>query len=499
MDDIERWLRDVLRLAGEIYFERADRELWRFTEALYDWLYELFARPRPGWQEGFASFVAEQQAQGRLLVPQSQQAIVDYLERWSATVDWESLARREQGASLAAFGPDAFLQLDGTSAASGSALAESPTFSADAARASADAMPSLERVSAKTRDPATPERGLLGFQFAARRLADEEQRLLNLNDQERREFEQFVFESLRAEANGTQPPLPPLGWWEKKGEWLQRQEAQPGMRGVTREEQDRSILQWKYDNLDKLPPDERNRLHSQRLWEQRREFAAKHGLLAAFLNPGFDGTGTMNDWGGGMSGFLQAAGGSQPDAQGFPSRGPRRGGQNRPPTQGGGKGGKQPKNRDPKKPRFPVPRDRDPAPKDPQTGKPIPEHERAALAEKEKAKFIHSLPNEVVIYWGEKIGTHGADVVSYNLRTKQVTLWDVKYRSDYRTIRRSNTFKKGSDALDNAVQKALEAIPRSALSPADKHAAQSSLENNTYEARTIGAGNAKNSTFGDNK
>jgi hypothetical protein len=104
----------------------------------------------------------------------------------------------------------------------------------------------------------------------------------------------------------------------------------------------------------------------------------------------------------------------------------------------------------------------------------------------------------VVIYWGEKQGTHGADVVSYNLRTKQVTLWDVKYRSKSRTIRPSTTFAKDSGPLANAIRKARDGIRDSHLSPADKEAALNSLKA-IFETRTIGAGNAKNSTLGDHK
>jgi hypothetical protein len=465
--DWHQFIDAALRSVERYVNEELGRQYQQLVDSLHAFLDDLFNYPLvDDWRKSLAGFAEHWEDRGLKLTDRTIAAI-------------ERLIERRIGGSLAM------------------AMAEAPAISPVAANGASDASPSAARASATKRDPATPERGLLGFQFAARRLADEEQRLLWLSDLERREFEQFVFESLRAKANGTPPPLPPLGWWEKKGEWLKRQESQPGMRGVTREEQDRSILQWKYDNLDKLPPEERNRLHFQRLMEQRREYAAKYGLLAAFLNPGFDGTGTMNDWGGGMSGFLQATGGSQPSALGFPSRGPRRGGQNRTPTQGGGLGGKQPKKRDPK-PRFPVPKDRDPAPKDPQTGKPIPEHERAALAEKEKAKFIHSLPNEVVIYWGEKIGTHGADVVSYNLRTKQVTLWDVKYRSASRTIRPSTTFAKDSGPLANAIRKARDGIRDSRLSPADKEAALNSLKA-IFETRTIGAGKAKNSTLGDHK
>jgi hypothetical protein len=94
MDPIERWLRDVLRLAGEIYFAWANEELWRFTQALYEWLHELFAHPTPKWREEFAGFLTEQEAAGRVMLGESQRVVLDYLETWAATVDWASLARK---------------------------------------------------------------------------------------------------------------------------------------------------------------------------------------------------------------------------------------------------------------------------------------------------------------------------------------------------------------------------------------------------------------------
>jgi hypothetical protein len=39
MDRYVEWLRGVLRLAGEIYFQRVEAELRRFAEEIYAWLH----------------------------------------------------------------------------------------------------------------------------------------------------------------------------------------------------------------------------------------------------------------------------------------------------------------------------------------------------------------------------------------------------------------------------------------------------------------------------
>jgi len=122
----------------------------------------------------------------------------------------------------------------------------------------------------------------------------------------------------------------------------------------------------------------------------------------------------------------------------------------------------------------------------------------AAAAEKALANTIHSLPDEVVLYWGEAIGTHGSDVVSYNLETKRITLWDAKYRGDAVGIAGSKTFTD-KQRLSNALVKAKDAIYSSSLSAEDKAAAINSIKDKLFNTRTAGMGSAKNSTFGDHK
>jgi hypothetical protein len=153
----------------------------------------------------------------------------------------------------------------------------------------------------------------------------------------------------------------------------------------------------------------------------------------------------------------------------------------------------------PQKPPFPPPVAEVRAMPRRSTGTPHPSHLAAAKTEEQAARAIHELPDEVVIHWGEKIGAHGPDVVSYNLRTKTVTLWDVKWRGSPTRVQSSTTFKKGSDPLANALGQARRAIGGSGLSTADKEAAVASIKRGTFQTRTLGMGQAKNSTVGDHR
>ncbi len=125
-------------------------------------------------------------------------------------------------------------------------------------------------------------------------------------------------------------------------------------------------------------------------------------------------------------------------------------------------------------------------------------HIAAANSEEALAHAVHELPNEVVIRWGKPVTANGPDVISYNLDTKRITFWDDKTRSRPTRIGPSNTFQK-TETMSNAIQEATEAIKNSQLSAADKVAAFKSLEENTFQTRTHGSGNVKNSTFGDHQ
>ena len=90
MDPYEEFVRKLLRLAGKMWFEWAEGELWDFGQAVHNWLYSVIAQPTRNWREGLNAVLAEQEAKGRILVPQSRQALVEQDER--VTVDRKAVA-----------------------------------------------------------------------------------------------------------------------------------------------------------------------------------------------------------------------------------------------------------------------------------------------------------------------------------------------------------------------------------------------------------------------
>jgi RHS repeat-associated protein len=121
-------------------------------------------------------------------------------------------------------------------------------------------------------------------------------------------------------------------------------------------------------------------------------------------------------------------------------------------------------------------------------------HQNAALAEEQLARTVHSLPDEVVVRWGDPIGAHGSDVISVNMRSSQVTLWDSKFRSAGVSVQPSPTFQPGIARLNNAVQEAIRTIQNNqTLPPNVRHNALNNLLNGQFRTRTVGAGNARNS------
>jgi hypothetical protein len=200
------------------------------------------------------------------------------------------------------------------------------------------------------------------------------------------------------------------------------------------------------------------------------------------LNPAFDGTGTLNDWVAIVGGFANPPPGLDlrgrlPPTLAVPPRG----------------------NRPERKPPFPPPVAKKRATIRKGRTTPHPSHVKAAAAEEEAARFIHTLPGEVVLFWGKVIGTQRGDVISYNLQTRIVTLWDSKWRGTPVRIQPSKTFKKDSDSLSQSLEEAKAAIEASRLSETHKRAAIKSINERTFQTRTLGAGQAKNSTFGDHR
>ena len=101
----------------------------------------------------------------------------------------------------------------------------------------------------------------------------------------------------------------------------------------------------------------------------------------------------------------------------------------------------------------------------------IPSHVVGADAEERLANIVQSMPDEQVVRWGDPIGSHGADVISVNKRTGEVTLWDAKYRGSGVRIQHSPTFKvlddgESSPARADAIKQALKTIKADTLLPA---------------------------------
>jgi len=126
----------------------------------------------------------------------------------------------------------------------------------------------------------------------------------------------------------------------------------------------------------------------------------------------------------------------------------------------------------------------------------VPEHVSAARAEEQLAQTVHRLPDEVVVRWGDPIGAHGADVISVNQQTGAVTFWDAKFRSGNVAIQPSPTFAPNSSRLQGTIDEAIATIRNNQSLPANiRQTALRNLQQGNVTTRTVGFGNAKNSTL----
>ncbi|KTT59331.1 hypothetical protein SB8_05545 [Pseudomonas oryzihabitans] len=90
------------------------------------------------------------------------------------------------------------------------------------------------------------------------------------------------------------------------------------------------------------------------------------------------------------------------------------------------------------------------------------------VSELKLANEIAGLPDQQVLKYGDAIGRHGADVISVDVKTGEVTLWDSKYRSGDVKLGESPTFTK--DVSRNfAIAEAERAISESKLSDGIKN------------------------------
>lgn len=446
--DREQLLDVLLSKVQESINEQLARQYEQLVDGLYDFLDDLFNYPLlEDWRISLARFSEHWADRGLILSPRTLAAL-------------EHLIAQRIGGSIAV------------------ALAEvsistpsSRTVGTDAALSMAPDASPAPKADASVEAAAKRERGL---RSAAKALAAAEQRRLQLTDDERLHFEFHTYENLRRGQLGW-PLLPPPEYWlDKNYAYQQRIGAQPSIRALTKgqaEQSRKEAIRAGYGS-----PAEREKLARDELAEQKRKYRNEHGEIATFFNPAFAGTGNFTDLMMVLGNFGGRVGGMKPGAaQGGPLAARPR----------GRRGGPSPKPQKPPAPRKPAPVGKKP-PFPPPAAKvrvtirrgqttPHPSHVLAAESEEVLSRFIHSLPDEAVLFWGQKIGAHGADAVSYNLRTRIVTLWDVKWRSAPVRIPPSKTFEKDSNPLKNAVRQAVDAVKASRLSEVHKAAAIQSI------------------------
>ncbi|SFM95000.1 hemagglutinin repeat-containing protein, partial [Rugamonas rubra] len=113
-------------------------------------------------------------------------------------------------------------------------------------------------------------------------------------------------------------------------------------------------------------------------------------------------------------------------------------------------------------------------------------------AELNLANIIAKTANQVVIKYGDAIGRKGADIISVDVSSGDVTMWDSKFRSSSKNIGNSPTFENAR-TLNSAVLEAIDSISSSRLPPAVRDAAIRNLENRSCSTHTVGSGSVKNS------
>jgi hypothetical protein len=87
--DFTELVEAYLRLVERRQLARLDAELWKFAEALDQWLYALVLNPRPDWREELDKFLAREAEAGRVAMPEGRQSIIGYLERWAKKIGLE--------------------------------------------------------------------------------------------------------------------------------------------------------------------------------------------------------------------------------------------------------------------------------------------------------------------------------------------------------------------------------------------------------------------------
>ncbi|HEY9096781.1 MAG TPA: hypothetical protein VIN35_13630, partial [Hydrogenophaga sp.] len=95
---------------------------------------------------------------------------------------------------------------------------------------------------------------------------------------------------------------------------------------------------------------------------------------------------------------------------------------------------------------------------------------------------------ELVVSWGGKVGTQGADVISVNPKTGEVILYDAKTYSSATNVQPSTTFAQDKPALANARVQAERAVRAANMPPALKQQAIQNILNGNFTTRTTNQG-----------
>lgn len=462
-------LQDALEKVQTSINRQLDRQYRQLVDSLHGFLDDLFNYPleRP-WPMTLARFAAHWDARGLRLTSRTMTS----LER---------------------------LIQDRLGPATGDQFAEGSGSFLDLTRLHTDAVSPYASNHSDNRDVEKEPDGKISFY--AKWQAARVQTMFGLSDEERMRLEFYYHDQSQRMREG-RPLLPePLFLYEAK----QRHQSGPSMQPMTNEQVAESIRREQEERYRELPPEERAKLDREWEREARQKYIDEYGHLAAFFNPGL--AGGFGDFVSVMGGF---AGAGMPNRssplpparkQSTNRRGPR--GKSKPPPVSTQKPKKRKrkddeggKKKSKSKPEFPPPVDNQRHPT--RADGTVSENLRlASVSEEAMALLLHSLPDYVVIFWGQKQGMQGADIITFNLRTKQVTLWDVKYRTSAVRLRPSRTFEKNSPARKKAIDRAVKAVNSSSLTNSDKTLAVFSLQSNKFQTITVGTGNAKNSTIGD--
>jgi hypothetical protein len=120
-------------------------------------------------------------------------------------------------------------------------------------------------------------------------------------------------------------------------------------------------------------------------------------------------------------------------------------------------------------------------------------HIKGLWGETKFAHYLHYMTDEIVIRWGDGVGTHGADIITVNSKTGRVTLWDTKWRTNPTMIGPSKTFSE-SGRLSKALDQAERALDTADYIPSElRQKALDSITYETYNAHTPGMGAARSS------